>query len=152
MIKFSDNCEEIAALWQQAFGDSYHEIMFFIANVKNARCLMAYEGEKPVSMMYLVPCRINGEAYSYIYAACTLQAYEGKGYMTRLLAYCREQNWNVCLIPASDTLVDFYKKRGLEIPVPIEDLEFEQTDEIMEYLLEGYELSSPAALRSEVKK
>ena len=138
MIRFSDNSSEIVPLWQQAFGDSADEIMFFIENVKDAKCLMYYADGKPASMIYLVKCVADGDDAYYVYAACTAKGHESKGYMTKLIDYCFDEGYTVCLIPASDSLVEFYSRRGISRSIPIESIAFSQSEEIIEYLLEGY--------------
>ena len=148
MVKFTRDSDKIIHLWREAFGDSEEEIEFFIYNVKNAKCLMYYEGENEASMMYLVDCTVNGEKYSYVYAACTLKDYEGRGYMTKLLNYAFLNHIKLCLIPANESLIDFYSKRGIDNKFPIEDIKFQQIPEIEEYLFEGYTLKEPTALRS----
>ncbi len=148
MIEFTDNRESIINLWQEAFCDSREEIEFFIDNVKNARCLMYFNGDIGASMMYLVDCKVNGEKLYYIYAACTLKDYEGRGYMTELIDFCLSHGMKVCLIPASESLVDFYSKRKICNRFDIGDIKFDEIPEIEEYLFEGYELKQPTALRS----
>ena len=149
MIKYCTDRAQIIRLWQQAFGDSAEDIEFFIDNVRSAKCLAFFEGDKAVSMMYLVSCTANGRNAQYIYAACTLDEFKGRGYMTKLIDYCRSDGMTVCLIPASDSLVGYYSARGISRKIPIESLVFEQISEIEEYLFEGYNLSSPTALISE---
>ena len=148
MIKYAENREHIISLWAEAFGDSREDILFFIDNVKDAKCLMYYFGDRPASMMYLVPCMIDGCEFRYIYAACTAKAYEGRGFMTDLIHCCLDSGIRVCLIPASDSLIDCYSKREINLQVPIESLTFHQIPAIEEYLFEGYDLTIPTALRS----
>ena len=149
MISYCTDRTQIIRLWRQAFGDSTDDINFFIDNVKDAQCLAYYEGDTAVSMMYLVKCVANGRQANYIYAACTLDDFKGKGFMTKLINFCRSSCMTVCLIPASDSLVEYYSARGISHKIPIESLVFEQIPEIEEYLFEGYNLSRPAALISE---
>ena len=49
-------------------------------------------------------------------------------------------------VPASDSLVDFYYKRGFTEHAHIEDICFEECDGIKEYLLEGYSLTDPQVM------
>jgi hypothetical protein len=99
-------------------------------------------------MMYLVDCTADGVKLSYIYAACTAERYKNKGLMTSLIDYCHENGIKVCLIPASDSLIDYYSNRGIDKKITIESIHFNQLNGIEEYLFEGYDLSSPTALRS----
>jgi len=151
MIKFSDNKNDIVSLWRDAFGDSEEDILFFIENAKNAQCLMSFDGEKAVSMLYLVDCFISGRKGKYIYAACTSKAYEGRGEMSALLEHSKVLGYGfICLIPANERLIDYYKKRGFSKTEKVESTVFEQIPEINEYLFEGCELVEPLVLICEV--
>ncbi|MCR5208176.1 MAG: hypothetical protein K6C14_06850, partial [Eubacterium sp.] len=83
---------------------------------------------------------------NYIYAACTLKSCRGKGIMSALLEYAKKEYPSLCLIPASDSLAEYYGKRGLNIEIPIESISFNESEELCEYLFEGYSLSKPTAL------
>ena len=151
MIKFCDDVNDILSLWNAVFGDSEEEIMFFINNAESAECLAYYESGRIVSMLFLVDCFINGKKGKYIYAACTDKNYEGRGYMTEILNHSKKSGYNyLCLIPASDSLVEFYRKRGFDKECSIDSLSFNQIDEIKEYLFEGYNLTEPKVLICEV--
>lgn len=152
MIEFFDNQNEIISLWHSVFGDSREEIEFFLNNAKNAECLGYSDNSKLLSMLFLVDCSIDNVKGKYIYAACTYKEYEGRGYMSRLLSYSEKLGYNfICLIPANEGLIDYYSARGFTRQADIDSICFEQTDEIKEYLLEGYELSNPKALICEVE-
>jgi len=152
MIRLCKNKEDIILLWNSVFGDSVEEILFFIENAKNSECLASYEKNQIASMLYLVDCSINGKKGKYIYAACTKREYEGRGLMSKLISYAKGLDYDyLCLIPASDSLIDFYKKRGFEKETEIKNLSFYQSEEIKEYLLEGYKLSEPKVLICEVQ-
>lgn len=146
MIKEVIDKNQIIPIWQEAFGDSEQDILFFADNVKNAKCFGNYVDDNLASMLYFVPCTLNGSDANYIYAACTKVEFKSNGYMTQIIDYCK-QNYNlICLIPANEGLIDFYKKRGLDIKEDLSNLTFNQTDEIGQYLLEGCSLSEPHLL------
>lgn len=147
MIKFTDDTKQIINIWQQAFGDTDEEILFFVENCNNKSCLGFFEGERLVSMMYLVDCICDDERSKYVYAACTLENLHGKGYMSRLLEYCKENFKSFCLIPADERLVDFYYRRGLTDKTEINNLSFDEAKEIKEYLFEGCELEKPFVMK-----
>lgn len=147
MIKFTDNKNDILKCWSEAFGDSEEDILFFIDNAKDAKCLAYYEENEICSMLYLV----NSSLGEYIYAACTLKEYQGKGIMTKLLDYCKKNFDNICLIPANIELIDYYKKRGLTKEFEVSSLKFNQIEEINEYFYEGCELEHPIVLAFERK-
>lgn len=142
MVKIVNSKNDIIKLWNEAFGDSEEDITLFINNVRDAICLGYYDNNNLKSMMYLVNCSLG----KYIYVACTLKKHNGKGYMTRLLDYCKSNYNNVCLIPANESLIDFYKKRGFSIEESVNNLKFNQIDIINEYLFDGCSLKKPIVL------
>lgn len=146
MIKEIDDYGKIVHLWQEAFGDTVQDILFFTSNCTNKKCIVYLCDDKVASMLFLVDCECENIAAHYVYAACTLKSMQGKGYMTQILKYCFENYKNICLIPASDSLVKYYNDRGLLFEHSIDDLSFNETNEIKEYLLEGYELTNPSVL------
>lgn len=145
MIKTITNKEDIISLWSEAFGDTRDEILYFVDNVKNAKCIGAYETELE-SMLFLVDCKLNNINSKYIYAACTKKSSQGKGYMTMLLDYCKKEYDSVCLIPANTGLISYYKNRGLDIKDSTDSIKFDEIDGIVEYLFEGCELEQPIIL------
>lgn len=142
MIKFTNNKDDIIKVWQDAFGDSKEDVLFFINNVKNAKCLAYYDNDNIASMLYLIECNYG----LYIYAASTLKDYKKRGYMTKLLDYCKNEFNEICLIPATENLIKFYQDRGFNESYPANKLKFNQIDDINEYLFEGCELDKPIIL------
>lgn len=138
--------EDIIRLWQEAFGDSREDILFFLNNAKNKRCLCLYSCDKLCSMLFLVDCTVNGEGYKYIYAACTDRKCRGEGHMSALLEYSCTHYKNVLLIPADSDLVNYYSKRNFNHKLNINDILFNECTEIKEYLFEGCSLKEPFAL------
>ncbi len=81
--------ETLKALWKTAFDDSDEALeRFFSKAVTENNALALFEGEKAVSMLYILDGHICADCrtYSaaYIYAVCTLPEYRGKGLMKRL--------------------------------------------------------------------
>lgn len=146
MMKTMYDKRVITALWQEAFGDSEKEIAFFLENARYAECFAIEEEGKTVAMLFLVDCRLNGNEGKYIYAACTAKNQRGKGYMSRLLEDCMNREKLLCLIPGDDGLVKYYQDRGFCHKMPIDKLSFEESPEIVEYLLDGYQLTEPCVL------
>lgn len=146
MIKFIDDAGLIIPLWQEAFGDCAEDIEFFLKNCKHKACLALVEGEELVSMLFLVDCKCCESDSKYIYAACTCKAYRSKGAMSALLEFCKKNYGSVCLIPADEDLVKYYKKRGFAYEHMPQELSFDESGEIKEYLFEGCELKRPMAL------
>ena len=147
MIKFTENKEDIIQLWSGAFGDTRKDVLFFIDNAVGADCLAYYEGKTAASMLYLVDCFFGGKKGKYIYAACTDSRFRKQGMMSKLLEYAATLGYPyICLIPATDNLINYYSKRGFNHKIAIEGISFEQIPEIKEYLFEGYRLTVPCAL------
>lgn len=136
----------VISLWQEAFGDSREDVLFFLNNCKNKSCLCAERNGNLLSMLFLVDCEVNGEIYKYIYAACTGKDFRRIGCMSRLLEYCNSKYDNVLLIPADDKLADYYIKRGFTHKINVNNILFNEGREIKEYLFEGCSLEQPFAL------
>lgn len=147
MIKITDDVKQVIKVWQQAFGDSEEDILFFDENCKNKECLGYYKDGRLVSLLYLVDCVCDGENSKYIFAACTLKEMQGKGYMSCLLDYCKKNTGGFCLIPADDKLVKFYYDRGLTDKTEIYNISFNENEEIKEYLFEGCSLEQPFLMK-----
>lgn len=146
MIKYTNNVDDIVLCWHEAFGDSREDIEFFINNAKNCRCLAYYDNEQICSMLYLVECELLGRQAQYVYAACTLEKFRNKGCMSQLLKYVQAHFGCVCLIPAENWLIEYYKNRGFTHDVSLKSLVFNQSDEIVDYLFDGCSLEQPFAL------
>lgn len=124
IIRLSDKKDipGIVALWNEAFGDSEKEILFFI-NEKYIpeNTLIIEENGEIASMLFLLEGKmcINGIDYPsyYLYAACTLKKYRGRGFMAKLLEEAREIAASrkvdfICLMPGEKSLFGFYEKFG----------------------------------------
>lgn len=146
MIKEITDKNQIVPLWQQAFGDSEEDILYFADNVTNAKCFGYFCNNKPVSMLYLVACKLGDNNAHYIYAACTLKEFQGNGYMSKLIDYCQFNFGDICLIPAKEGLIDYYSKRKFAHKADISSVSFQQQDLITQYLFEGCELQKPFLL------
>lgn len=146
IIETKQYSDEMISLWQEAFGDCREDVLFFLENAVNKSCICYYTDDKLVSMFFLVDCRVNDIRYKYIYAACTAAAYQGRGYMSELLAYCQEHYDYILLIPADTDLVNYYRKRKFNHKMNIENILFNERKEIREYLFEGCSLEKPFAL------
>lgn len=124
MIRYSDKSDlkDIISLWKEAFGDTEDEIMFFISNKYKPENTLVYEADgQIVSMLFLLEgeMKINNSRYPsyYLYAACTLNKYRGKGFMSSLLDFAEKTAYDrgyyyICLLPASKSLYTYYEKYG----------------------------------------
>lgn len=147
MIKVCKNIDDISLVWSEAFGDSYDDIKYFYDSIKNGICLAYYDNEKICSLLYLVDCSLKGKEFKYAYAVCTLNEKKRMGYVSSLLKYISYEYSNICLIPANENLVDFYKKRGYKYECSVDEILFFESDELVnDYLLVGCELEKPIIL------
>lgn len=124
MIRYSfeSDFNDIIALWHEAFGDSESEILFFLKNRYSPENTLVYEADGRVaSVLFLLDgeMQIKGKSYSsyYLYAACTLNKYRGRGYMSYLLDFAKETAKTrgyhfICLLPGEKSLYDYYEKFG----------------------------------------
>ncbi len=143
--------ENIIKLWQDVFGDSRDEVLYFINNCSHKNCLcLEYDGVL-ASMLFLVDCRVGEKEYKYIYAACTSQSYRNRGFMTDLLQYCLRSYYNVLLIPANAGLISFYRKVGFDLKIELSDIHFDENEKICGYLFDGCSLKEPFALSNNNK-
>ena len=149
MIKTCDNLRDIAKVWCEAFCDGFDDVKYFYDNIVNAECYAYYDNENIASLFYLVDCNLNNKKSKYIYAACTLKAYRGKGYMSDLLDFVLNKFQSVCLIPADNDLVNFYIDRNFKYEHNINTLSFNESDVLInDYLFEGCSLDNPFILCS----
>jgi predicted acetyltransferase len=127
-IKLADfsHKQELLELWREAFGDSEDFILSFL----NGYLLPEYNTPvviadgKIVSALYLIEFELHSEmkvigTCAYLFAAATLEAYRGRGYMSRLMRYATELYKRrgiaaIFLFPqeGSEKLFDFYAKFG----------------------------------------
>ncbi len=145
MIKTVKNKKEIIPLWCEAFGDSEEEIRFFLENA-SYECAGYYADGELAAMLFLIKCTLCKEESNYIYAASTYKKFRKKGYMSELLKYCKNKYGSLCLIPADEKLVNYYKKRDFVNETKPDLLIFDEADEIKEWLFEGCELEHPVVL------
>ena len=115
--------EDVWSLWQTGFPEDSEEDAraFWEAVGKDAKCLFLYEGERPVSMAFLIPATLwDGEKewpVWYVYAAVTHPDFRGRGYFARLLdeaADLAAQNGvaSLFLRPAEESLFGYYARCG----------------------------------------
>lgn len=139
--------EQVISLWQEAFGDSREEIIRFLENCNNKKLISKCKLDKLFSMLFLVDCSLNGKECKYIYAASTSKERRGNGDMTDLLTQCKFDYPLIALIPADEDLANYYICRGFTKKAGLDELEFNEPEEIVkEYLLEGSSLDTPYLL------
>lgn len=116
--------EKLKTLWKTSFDDSEESLDFFFKNtVSPHRVLAAFDGEIPVSALYMLESEIviDEKIYSsyYIYAVCTHPDYRKKGLMNKLF----EKLFSVSesrgidylfLVPEEEYLFEVYGKLSFE--------------------------------------
>ena len=136
---------DLKVIWKESFADPDWYINFFFDRRFEAENTLVYlDGDKPVSMFFMLPAQINIDGTyknaRYIYGVSTLPKYQGRGYSTALLKYANDTLLSstdnmpdgvssTFLTPASSSLFDFYKKQDYknaflvkEIDLTIKDL------------------------------
>lgn len=143
MIKYFYDENLIIPLWQEAFGDSTEDIVFFLRHCKHKKALGYFENNKLSSMLFLVDCKLNEKNAEYIYAACTYKCERNKGLMNKLLSFCEKEYNYLALLAANEKLVKYYDKCNFVFRGELGDIKFDECDDIKEYLFEGCTLDKP---------
>lgn len=118
---------QVIEIWQESFGDSREDIeKFFFYCAENLRVCVHMEDERVTGFLCLLSATLNlkgvperqalHNSAEYIYAVATKKEYRNKGVSTELLEYVRaillEEHKCGILVPADESLEQFYKKRG----------------------------------------
>ena len=110
----------IAALWNEAFGDSLEAVSRFFEAFPDCISFVAREQGQVVSMVHALPQTLRAEAdlpAAYLYAVATLQSHRGQGLCRGLMAFA-EAYWKkqgfacAVLTPGEPSLFDFYRALG----------------------------------------
>lgn len=109
---------DVLKLWKETFGDDEKFIKsFFDCWQPEKHTLILREEHRILGMLSLLPVTAKGAKGRYIYAVATEQAVRRRGIATRLLLAADEvqlkqsEKFSV-LVPSSEGLFEFYKKRG----------------------------------------
>ena len=118
------NRESIKELWKTVFGDSDEYISLFLEKrFDPSQCVAALYGEKVIAMLFLLPFTLRQPDAEYqgryIYAVATHPDFRGRGISTALLDFAHKKAVSEgaalsALVPASDSLFDYYRLRGFE--------------------------------------
>lgn len=157
MIEFAtiNDKKELFSLWQMTFLEDSQVIENFFQNVfpTVVTPVIKIDG-KIASSLFLLPCTIGRFNGKCVYCAMTKYDFRGKGYMKQLLDfsydYCKEDNLDfLFLVPAEESLFDYYAKCGFEKfgksryhtlentpPIEKDRLEYEYEIEFSESVLE----------------
>lgn len=125
MIRPPDPCMEHAlqSLWHTCFGDDMAYVRFIFSHLlRTDRCLVHCNSQRqPDAMLFFEPftliCPGGNAPGAYIYGVATSPSAREQGISTRLLDACHRQLTQTgfvlsVLVPASESLFDFYAKRG----------------------------------------
>lgn len=121
-IASNNDIAELSRLWQLCFGDTEEYISAFMRDCfEPQNTVTVRENGVMCSALYLLDgrVRISGEYFSaaYLYAACTHPDYRSKGLMGKALKFaerkCADEGIDyICLVPAEDSLFDYYSRFG----------------------------------------
>lgn len=149
MIEFAsvNDKKELSSLWQMTFLEDSQVIEHFFHNVFKdvITPVIKIDGEI-ASSLFLLPCSIGNYKGKCVYCAMTKYSHRGKGYMKELLDfsydYCKENGFDfLFLVPAEESLFDYYSKCGFEKFGIARTYTFDSTiPEIKEKLNYQYEL------------
>lgn len=112
-----NDVNSLKKLWLKVFEDKEIAVELFFQRIFNADIsYVAVDGEKIVSMLYLLPSLVNGHKACYLYAVATDESYRGQGIMGNLIEYAlNNSDAELCVtLPATESLYDFYGKFGFE--------------------------------------
>lgn len=117
-----EDCSEIMNITMEAFNEPFSTVKFVFENRIDFNCCYVCKVfGKIISVCHMFPIdlKLNNKIFKsfYVYGACTLPKYQGKGYMTRLLKFAeedlKEKNGDfVFLVPETESLIKFYEKLG----------------------------------------
>ena len=136
---------ELKIMWHKIFGDSESYLNSFFGKVyKDENTLVDIENGNVVSVLFMIPYKFieNGRENKivYLYALATDPAYRGRKIMSKLIQKSLEISTKrgyalSVLIPADDSLFEYYRQFGFEeyfdrvlITKTIADIENEQTN------------------------
>lgn len=151
-IDFCHDFKQIINVWEKVFGDSEEDILYFLNNCKNKKCIGAFIEGKLAAMLFLVDCKSGSLNGKYIYAVATLPEYRNNG-LAAAIIYEAEKYKNdfLWLIPANESLIAYYEKFGFKIRLYLNAEErsgicFDEESGIVDYLYEGCEMTEPIGM------
>lgn len=125
-IGFASNSSKagLKALWRAAFHDPEEYIDLFLERrFRPEQTLCAFDGARPVSMVFLLPLEVtSGERRypaQYLYGVATDRDYRARGLSGALIERAQQTLSErggalSMLVPAGEGLFSFYRKRGFE--------------------------------------
>lgn len=126
-IRLAKKGEEIDQknMWKVCFGDEDSYIdLYYSEKHKADETAVLLEDNKIAAMATMIPARViipSGKALelSMLYAVATHPDHQGKGYSAQIMAFCHKHLMETgmdlsILVPAEESLFDFYAKRSYE--------------------------------------
>lgn len=151
-IAFTADKDQIISLWSSVFGDAVQDITFFLDNCTHKKCLGYFKDDILVSMIFIIECSYLDKTGGYVYAVSTYRENRGRGYASELISKAKNIGYDfLWLIPAHDSLFDYYKNLGFETKL-YSDIKYEncivfnESEEICEYLYEGSDYEYPRGM------
>lgn len=130
MIVFAEEIhkEQIASLWSEAFGDKKSDVLIYLESILEY-FIVFVENKTVCGMLSMLPIRYKGEYGRYIYAVATRLDKRGKGISTALINFAKKfieekEETFLVLVPQSESLFEFYEKRGFKPFSCIEQKEY----------------------------
>ncbi len=115
---FSEKYREgVISLWNKTFKDSREMIENYLDNMCKNNMVLITEEDKIIAMASILPVTMKDKKGRYVYAVATDEDYRGKGFAKAIMGEIdkiikeREEHFAV-LVPASDSLFEFYKNLG----------------------------------------
>ncbi len=112
-------------LWKVCFGDDDSYIDFYFSNKYKAdeTAVLLYNNEI-AAMATMIPGKLvmptgNSQGLAMLYAVATHPESQGKGFSTQIMEFCHKHLMEKgvdlsILVPAEESLFDFYSKRGYQ--------------------------------------
>lgn len=110
----------IAALWQEAFGDSRAAVDFFFRSFPRRLSYVAEEAGDILAMVHALPQTLSPDIpAAYLYAVATGRPYRGQGLCRRLMEFAeadlKRRGFACCVLtPGDRELFRFYEALGYE--------------------------------------
>ncbi len=107
----------LKSIWKKCFGDTDEYIdMFFEKKKPFCHTITAQLNQTPIGATYLMPVRTKERKGFYLYALGVLPEHRKKGIGQSLIKaicdYCAANDYFCMLSPASENLMEYYKKLG----------------------------------------
>ncbi|MBQ5960721.1 MAG: GNAT family N-acetyltransferase [Firmicutes bacterium] len=138
----------LSAMWQQCFGQTREDAQFFLKNSyrPGETLLLRDPSGTPVSMITLIPARLQNTPGSFLYAAATKPQLQSGGLMSRLFSmtqdYAASQGARfLCAAPSDERIAAALDKHGFTY-------RFYRSERFIDDLVpySHYELWTPSAI------